>query len=341
MALEGVGPVFDATGAFTLSFRFASQGALQALSMTNKFWLVNAYLLAPSAWKAIDMFEWPFALKEYRAERACMESTRLGFEHMQADVDVGGVRCRPDSMAIDADLRNAFKHIKTGMVEQLVACSSLLSNDGVASLLQQHGQALRSLCLGSSGSKLLSGLSLLACPPLSGLKKLEVHDIAGLPLQELAKACDLEQLLVRFDNRSAFLDVRAICHFRNLQVLKITTASTRKSGLPWQPFWDLFASCGQLRVVHLYGSVEMSNGLLLRIMTSLHNLEDFVGSRCEWGVGPRQEGEFPFPEGARVVEMCDLHSTVIEAFTQHYSNAARVLIDDVFGAGLTDENGEW
>lgn len=52
-----------------LILHFASPGALQALSMSSKFWRERAYSLARGSWSVLDMRDWPFAAKEVRRNK--------------------------------------------------------------------------------------------------------------------------------------------------------------------------------------------------------------------------------------------------------------------------------
>lgn len=326
---------------------YASQGSLQLLSMTCKAWLHEAYHLTPFAWEVIDMGKWPWALKEYRDELAKQErqGDSDGSSKQESPTDdkahdfskrrpiCGSLSCQQvDSATSDEDMDIVFQRIGRSCVKVLSCFSSQITNSCATKILQCYCTNLVSLSLGSAGSKLLSGKCLSALSNCLQLKRLEVHDLSGLPLASIAQSCDLHELCIRFDRRSAFVDVAAIRRFLNLQILKITIASTSRAGLPWQPFWDVFRHCKQLRIVNLYGSVEVSNGMLLCVMENLNDLQEFVGSRLEWGAGPREEAEFPFPDGPRVIDMSDLNKDVLSAFAKHYPLASRILVDDVFGA---------
>eukprot|EP00927_Polykrikos_kofoidii_P030239 TRINITY_DN26047_c0_g1_i1.p1 TRINITY_DN26047_c0_g1~~TRINITY_DN26047_c0_g1_i1.p1 ORF type:complete len:370 (+),score=50.33 TRINITY_DN26047_c0_g1_i1:54-1163(+) len=337
---------------------FASQGSLQVLSMTSRSWLDRAYRVAAASWAVLDMSLWPFAVTEMRQERRIAKNRKKEDEHQHRGHQQAAAAndpCDPaigeeidfeaiigfsadenfwflrsdlvDARVSDEELHAAVRRLIPGTLQRLVACSSLLTAQGVCRALHVHGDRLLGLCLSDCGSQCLVGSEIQAS--LNKCTKLRFLELHGVQATPPLTALKLQDLRLGKDVPTAALEV--MYHFPNLRTLMV--AHRVKEARP-EPFLRTFKACAELQEVDIHGAVQVTNEMLACVMEHTAKLKLFRGSGTR--TCRRPFVDLPFQSGSRRVAGGALHDEVCIAFQQHFPQAD-ISVEGAFTEMTTEE----
>ena len=309
---------------------FCSLGSLQMMSMANKTWLTQAYVVATVD---VDMKDWPFCIKQLKGDRA-KQRGEFFLEDFDLTADERLPSSLKDSGATDTDLKLALGRLRSTQLRKLVASSSLLTSSSVCWVLDTFADGLQELSL--SGRFLVGAeiqASLEKCLALSSLhvEHVEVHP----PL-----SANLVQLTV---GSGVMSELWPHTYFQHLQVLSfipnVRLCPHRSPVEVHDWFLHVFEHSHQLREISIYNVTQVTNRMLAVLLENVPNLKKFSG--CYTGPTIQEilafrDVMFPFSNGPRALAGGSLATEAVDAFKAAFPNG-EIFIDDVYTDMLNDD----
>jgi len=347
---------------FSLIATWLSQGSLQLLSMTSRFWLDRAYKLAAEAWSVVDMAAWPFAARERELERRQMwfsrrikEMEQRWKQRQEAGLPIFSAEdnihadsrheyilriteeelTRPRSLSVSggrhkSELRDAsFRDDELASALRRIPCGKIQRLSTCSSLLTTTGfcqslqlHATRLLELCVSDCQSGNLRGVDLQAALDRCVSLRALELYGVQAFPPTAAHGLQELIL--GNRVSLPPAGMARQFPDLRVMRLSGA------WPEELLLEFFGTCSELRDIHIMNcECVVSHKMLACLMTHTPRLEHFCGYRDGLGGMIGMQGAtvmFPFAEGEEHVPAAGLSIMAVDAFKQRFP-AADIYVD--------------